>query len=56
MLWSKCKKPWEKKIIYAYSTSNGNSRYRTRGNGNVHAVTHITDFKKNVPDIDINDL
>ena len=56
MLWNKCKKLWEKKLIYTYFTSNGNIRYRIRENGNVHTVTHITDFKKNFPDIDINDL
>ena len=56
MLWNKCKKLWEKKLIYKYFTSNGNIRYRIRENGNVHTVTHITDFKKNFPDIDINDL
>ena len=56
MLWKKCKKLWEKKLIYTYFTSNGNIRYRIRENGNVHTVTHITDFKKNFPDIDINDL
>ena len=56
MLWSKCKKFWEKKLIYTYSTSNGNIRYRIGEDGNVNTVTHITDFKKNFPDIDINDL
>ena len=56
MLWNKCKKLWEKKLIYTYFTSNGNIRYRIRENGNVNTVTHITDFKKNFPDIDINDL
>ena len=56
MLWNKCKKLWEKKLIYTYFTSNGNIRYRIRENGNVHTVTRITDFKKNFPDIDINDL
>ena len=56
MLWKKCKKLWEKKLIYMYFTSNGNIRYRIRENGNVNTVTHITDFKKNFPDIDINDL
>ena len=45
-----------KKLIYTYFTSNGNIRYRIRENGNVHTVTHVTDFKKNFPDIDINDL
>ena len=45
MLWNKCKKLWEKKLIY-----------RIRENGNVHRVTRIKDFKKNFPDIDINDL
>ena len=56
MLWSKCKKLWEKRLIYLYFTSNGNIRYRIRENGNVHTVTHIADFKKNFPDIDINSL
>ena len=56
MLWDKCKKLWEKKLIYTYFTSNGNIRYRNRENGNVNTVTHITDFKKNFLDIDINDL
>ena len=56
MLWNKCKKLWEKKLIYTYFTSNGNIRYRIRENGNVHTVTHITDFKKNFPDIDLNNL
>ena len=56
MLWNKCKKLWEKKLIYTYFTSNGNIRYRIMENGNVNTVTHITDFKKNFPDIDINDL
>ena len=56
MLWSKCKKLWEKKLIYLYFTSNGNIRYRIRENETVHTVTHITDFKKNFLDIDINDL
>ena len=46
----------KKKLIYMYFTSNGNIRYRIRENGNVHTVTHITDFKKSFPDIDINDL
>ena len=46
----------KKKLTYMYFTSNGNIRYRIRENGNVHTVTHITDFKKNFPDIDINDL
>ena len=45
-----------KKLIYTYFISNENIRYRIRENGNVHTVTHITDFKKNFPDIDINDL
>ena len=27
-----------------------------RKNGNVHTVTYITDFTKNFPDTDINDL
>ena len=45
-----------KKLIYTYFTSNRNIRYKIRENGNVHTVTHITDFKKNFPDIDINDL
>ena len=26
-----------------------------RENGSVHTITHIADFKKNFPDIDIND-
>ena len=56
MRWNKCKKLWKKKLIYTYFTSNGNTRYRIKENGNVHTVTHITDFKKNFPDIDINDL
>ena len=56
MLWNKCKKLWEKKLIYTYFTSNGNIRYSIRENGNVNTVTHITDLKKNFPDIDINDL
>ena len=47
---------WENKLIYTYFTSNGNIQYRTRENGNVNTVTHITDFKKNFPDIDINDF
>ena len=55
-LWNKCKKHWEKKLIYTYFTSNGNIRYKIRENGNVHAVTQITDFKKDFPDIGINDL
>ena len=56
MLWNKCKKLLEKKLIYTYFTSNGNIPYRIRENGNIHTITHITDFKKNFPDIDINDL
>ena len=56
MLWNKCKKLRGKKLIYTYFTSNGNIRYRIRENGNVNTVTHITDFKKNFPDIDTNDL
>ena len=51
MLWNKWKKLWEKKLIYTYFTSNGNIRYRIRENGNVNTVTHITDFKKNFPDL-----
>ena len=47
---------WEKKLIHTYFTSNGNIRYRIRENGNVHTVTHITDFMKNFRDNDINDL
>ena len=56
MLWKKCKKLWEKKLIYTYFTSNGNIRYRIRENWNVHTVTHITEFNKNFLNIDINDL
>ena len=56
MLWNKCKKLWEKKLIYTYFTSNGNIRYSIRENGNVNTVTHITDLKNNFPDIHINDL
>ena len=56
MLWNKCKKVWKKKLIYTYFNPNENIRYKIGENGNVHAVTHITDFKKNFPDIDINDL
>ena len=29
---------------------------RIKENGNIFTVTHITDFKKNFPDIDINYL
>ena len=56
MLWNKCKKLREKKLIYTYFTSNENIRYRIRENGNVNTVTHITDFRKNFLDIDIIDL
>ena len=28
MLWNKCKKLWEKKLIYTFFTSNGNIRYQ----------------------------
>ena len=55
MLWNKSKKLWEMKLIYTYFMSNGNIRYRIRENGDVDTVTHITNFKKNFPDIDIND-
>ena len=56
MLWNKCKKLWEKKVIYTHFTSNVNIQYRIRENRNVHTVTHTADFKKNFPDIVINDL
>ena len=55
MLWNKGRSSG-KKLIYTYFTSNRNIRYKIRENGNVHTVTHITDFKKNFPDIDINNL
>ena len=56
MLWNKCKNLWEKKLINTYFTSNGNIRYRIKENGNVDSVKHITDFKKNFPGIDVNEL
>ena len=56
MPWNNCKKLWGKKLIYDYFTSNQNTRYGIREIGNVHTVTHTMDFKKNFPDIDINDL
>ena len=45
----------EKKLIHTYFTSNGNIQYGIRGNGDVHTVTDIMDFKKIFPDSGIND-
>ena len=56
MLWSKCKKLWEKKLIYTILPQMGIFDTGLGINGNVHTVTHNTGFKKNFPDIDINDL
>ena len=50
------RKSGKKKLIYTYFNPNENIRYKIRENGNAHAVAHITDFKKNFPDIDINDF
>ena len=60
MLWNKCKKLLGKKNIYIHVfylifRTNGKIRYSIRENGSVHTITHIADFKKNFPDIDIND-
>ena len=53
---SECKKLWEKKLIYTILLQIGIFDTGLGINGNVHTVTHITGFKKNFPDIDINDL
>ena len=53
---NKCKKLWEKKLIYTILPQMGIFDTGLGINGSVHTVTHNTGFKKNFPDIDINDL
>ena len=45
ILWSTCKKLWEKKLIHTYFTSNGNIQYRIREKG-MFIHLHMLGFKK----------
>ena len=46
MLWNKCRKLWEKKLIYTYFTSNGNIRYKIRENETFIQLHILRIFKK----------
>jgi len=50
-IWHKCKKLWNEKRIARFWTSNGAVRIKIKQLGNPIVITHLSDLKKEFPDV-----